>query len=118
MKNQNTVTGDPLNLAALASAVAALRLAALDGTGQGREAIPALTVRLDAAHAEFAQRMELLRDRYALMKRTSAQLAEELAWLRDQLDDLSCAPEPEPPADRGDGQRRYADRWQTGGRRG
>ena len=35
------------------------------------------------------QKYELLKDRYALLKRSNAALCDELVWLRDQLDDLS-----------------------------
>jgi hypothetical protein len=118
MENRNATARDPLGLAALAAAVEALRAAALEGPKKDGDAVPALTARLDAAHREFAVRMELLRDRYSLLKSTSAQLAEEVAWLRDQLDDLSCAGEPDDPGPAGGSdQRRYVDRH-PGARRG
>jgi hypothetical protein len=37
------------------------------------------------------QKYDLLKDRYALLKRSNAALCDELVWLRDQLDDLSSA---------------------------
>ena len=37
------------------------------------------------------QKYELLKDRYALLKRSNAALCDELVWLRDQLDDLSTS---------------------------
>jgi hypothetical protein len=113
---------DPLGARALAAAVAALRAASQGGSPEGREALPDLVSRLEAAHGELSLKMELLRDRYELLKRSSAHLAEEVVWLRDQLDDLRSTERPQPqtavPPPQGADHRRYADRWHGGNRRG
>jgi len=103
---------DPLGLKALKAAVAAL------GEEAGRQpAAPGdswheLVSRLDAAHEVFALKMDLLRDRYGLLKQSSAQLADELAWLRDQLDDLASAETvAQEPSTAAKTERRYTDRW-------
>jgi hypothetical protein len=59
---------------------------------------------------------ELLRDRYALLKRSNSQLADEVAWLRDQCDDLFQEPAAVPAQPEGGkpddpAARRYSDRW-------
>ena len=109
---------DPLGLRAMDAAVAALqnesarRSADPDGTWRS------LVAQLEAAHGALVLKMDLLRDRYGLLKQTSAQLADEVAWLRDQLDDLSSADETaqtQPSAAKAEGapkaERRYTDRW-------
>jgi hypothetical protein len=118
MKNTediHSLLGDPLGIRALASAVDALRSAAQNDGAENREALPDLVARLETAHRDFSIKMDLLRDRYCHLKKTSAQLAEELTWLRDQLDDLNSAEEsaalPPPKNGAGTEQRRYADRW-------
>jgi hypothetical protein len=116
---------DPLGLQALESAVARLReAAAAPADTSSSKPWVELVSQLDAAHEAVELKMDLLRDRYAVLKRTSAQLADEVAWLRDQLDDLvsaqanepdpGSAVEPAPAASNRQGftgERRYADRW-------
>ena len=84
--------GDPLGLVALGEAIdrlARLRDEALDSAA-GRPARWVLCVDgLERVYATVAEKYELLRDRYALLKRGNAQLADELSWLRDQCDDLA-----------------------------
>ena len=82
---------DPLGLSALESAVAELCAAVAQRPPAAEAAWPELVGTLDAAHTAFALKMDLLRDRYRLLKQSSAQLADEVAWLRDQLDDLASA---------------------------
>jgi len=85
------VEGDPLGLVALGEAIerlARLRDEALDSAA--RPARWVLCVEgLERTYQAVAEKYELLRDRYALLKRGNAQLADELSWLRDQCDDLS-----------------------------
>jgi len=105
---------DPLGLRALAAAAARMRAAATGPAAPDPRRWRELVERLDAAHGELGERMALLRDRYQLLKRSSAQLADEVAWLRDQLDDLrsaESAPAPQPTGGGSDEGRRYADRW-------
>jgi hypothetical protein len=116
---------DPLGLQALHAAVTALRDAAARQDGAPGEPWRALVGQLEVAHRALALKLDLLRDRYGLLKKSSAQLADEVAWLRDQLDDLASAdegiakPVPQPgakpadaPADRPPRrERRYSDRW-------
>jgi hypothetical protein len=112
-----TIIKDPLGLKALEAAVAAVCADSARLGDAPSETWRSLTARLDTAHRAFAVKMDLLRDRYSLLKQSSAQLADELAWLRDQLDDLSSAedaPKPHPAAKVGDtpnAERRYTDRW-------
>jgi uncharacterized membrane-anchored protein YhcB (DUF1043 family) len=70
-----------------------------------------LVEQLDAAFGRTAELYEMLKDRYLLLKRHTAQLEDELGWLRDQVDDLAsfreeASAEPEKPRPR----RRYEDR--------
>jgi len=109
---------DPLGIKALDAAVAALRDEAASGETGPSTTWRSLVPHLEAAHRTLALKMDLLRDRYGLLKQTSAQLADEVAWLRDQLDDLASADEaaPKPPSSAEAGQtpraeRRYTDRW-------
>ena len=48
---------------------------------------------LEDCFANTQQKYELLKDRYALLKRSNAALCDELVWLRDQLDDLCIGDE-------------------------
>ncbi|MBW2277460.1 MAG: hypothetical protein JRF63_08210 [Deltaproteobacteria bacterium] len=72
---------------------------------------------LEQAFSLVAEKYELLRDRYALLKRSNAHLADELSWLRDQCDDLATGRPVGPPrekggpGDQGKPRRRYSDRW-------
>jgi hypothetical protein len=104
---------DPLGLKAMDAVVAELRSAAAGSSAPEPARWRELVGRLDAAHGEMGVRMGLLRDRYQLLKRSSAQLADELAWLRDQLDDLRSAESAPAPLASGaaDEGRRYSDRW-------
>jgi hypothetical protein len=106
---------DPMGLKALDAAVEELRAeAARGGDGPG-EPWRSLVAQLDAAHRALTARMDLLRDRYGLLKQSSAQLADEVAWLRDQLDDLASAEDAQEPRGEskggGEESRRYTDRW-------
>jgi hypothetical protein len=103
--------GDPLGLVALGEAIE--RLVRLRDEAFDAAARPARWMScadgLERAYAAVAEKYELLRDRYALLKRSNAQLADELGWLRDQCDDLASgrldplAEVPAPPgAARGD----------------
>jgi hypothetical protein len=121
MGNTETLVRDPLGLQALASAVAAVHAAAHAEPPADPESMRGVASRLKTAHSDFSVKMDLLRDRYALLKKTCAQLAEELAWLRDQLDDLRSDEERSgsdatPPA-MGSDHRRYTDRWRKGAHR-
>jgi hypothetical protein len=109
---------DPLGLKEMDAAIAALRDECARRSAEPDEAWRSLVARLEAAHGVLALKMDLLRDRYGLLKKTSAQLADEVAWLRDQLDDLASADEaaqkPFSAAKAGDApktERRYTDRW-------
>jgi hypothetical protein len=106
---------DPLGLKSLEAAVAELLGESARQQDAAHGKWRSLVSRLDAAHSAFELKMELLRDRYGLLKQTSAQLADEVAWLRDQLDDVASAEiteEPSPGAKPvGDEGRRYSDRW-------
>jgi hypothetical protein len=111
---------DPMGLVAVGEVVSRLaRLKAEAATSRaGRPGRWALCVdQLEQAFAVLAEKYELLRDRYALLKRSNAQLAEELSWLRDQCDDLATGRPAGPPretggpGDRGKPRRRYSDRW-------
>jgi len=84
---------DPLGLKELDAIVAELRSEASGPETPTAETWRSLVSRLDAAHDAFEVKMDLLRDRYGILKQTSAQLADEVAWLRDQLDDLSSEDE-------------------------
>lgn len=83
--------GDPLGLVALAEAID--RLVRLRDELLDSAARPARWVLcvdgIERAYGAVAEKYELLRDRYALLKRGNAQLADELSWLRDQCDDLA-----------------------------
>ncbi|MCK9463294.1 MAG: hypothetical protein M0R80_27050 [Proteobacteria bacterium] len=105
---------DPLGLKQLDTVLAELRSEASGPAAPTTETWRSLVSRLDAAYDAFSAKMDLLRDRYGVLKRTSAQLADEVAWLRDQLDDLSSEDEPSPKsgtAPKPRAERRYADRW-------
>jgi len=109
---------DPLGLKALDAAVAALRDETARRADAPSETWRSLVAQLEAAHGALELKMDLLRDLYGLLKQTSAQLADEVAWLRDQLDDLASADEaaqkPETVAEAGHApraERRYTDRW-------
>jgi hypothetical protein len=83
--------GDPLGLVALSEALD--RLVRLRDETLESAARPARwVICVDALERTFhavAEKYELLRDRYALLKRGNSQLADELSWLRDQCDDLA-----------------------------
>jgi phage tail tape-measure protein len=115
---------DPLGLKELDAVVTELRSEASGPEAPTNETWRSLVSRLDTAYDAFEVKMDLLRDRYGVLKQTSAQLADEVAWLRDQLDDLSCEDEsatkpgaaPKAPSEAATGQaqrveRRYVDRW-------
>ncbi len=107
--------GDPLGLRSLDLAIDRLSSLREDGGAQMRVSRWGICVdHLKRAFEETRFKHELLKDRYALLKRSNAQLADEVAWLRDQLDDAhtdgpakAVAPPPLPPAR---STRRYDDR--------
>ena len=90
-ESSKPIKHDPLGLNALEAVVNRLQALAgettLDANSSKRFAliVEQLTDRFDAVQ----QKYELLKDRYALLKRSNAALCDELVWLRDQLDDLS-----------------------------
>jgi len=106
---------DPMGLKALDAAVEELRAEAARGGEGPSEPWRSLVAQLDAAHSALTARLDLLRDRYGLLKQSSAQLADEVAWLRDQLDDLAsaddAAQEQRGAEKGGEEGRRYTDRW-------
>jgi len=113
-------TDDPMGLLALGETVS--RLAHLReneaSKGAGRPGRWMIDVEhLEQAFSLVAEKYELLRDRYALLKRSNAHLADELSWLRDQCDDLATGRPVGPPrekggpGDQGKPRRRYSDRW-------
>jgi hypothetical protein len=118
-----TIIKDPLGLKALETAVAELCADSARFGDAPSEEWRSRVARLDSAHCAFAVKMDLLRDRYGLLKQSSAQLADEVAWLRDQLDDISSAEDAPKPgtaskspsaAEAGQtasAERRYTDRW-------
>jgi len=85
------VEGDPLGLVALGEAIG--RLVHLRDEARESAARPARWLLcvdgLEQAYGAVAEKYELLRDRYALLKRSNAQLADEVSWLGDQCDDLA-----------------------------
>lgn len=109
-----------MGLMALGEAVSRLARLRRDsvGEGRGRPQRWALCVeQLEQAFAVVAEKYELLRDRYALLKRANTHLVDELSWLRDQCDDLATGRPVGPPRDKGGPgdqgkpRRRYSDRW-------
>lgn len=84
-------TNDPMGLDALSAVVQ--RLVALrDETTSDMSAnnrFSLIVAQLEERFAATQQKYDLLKDRYALLKRSNAALCDELVWLRDQLDDLS-----------------------------
>jgi hypothetical protein len=113
-------TDDPMGLMALGEAVARLARLREDSMGPGESRPTRWMIcaeQLERAFAVVAEKYELLRDRYALLKRSNAHLADELSWLRDQCDDLATGRPTGPPRDKGGPgdqgkpRRRYSDRW-------
>lgn len=49
---------------------------------------PAAIAAVTVAFAHTQERYTAMKDRYRLLKASSRQLAEEVAWLRDQCDDF------------------------------
>ncbi len=105
--------GDPLGLRSLARAIDRLSALREDGGEKMRPSRWALCVdHLKSAFQETVIKNELLKDRYALLKRSNAQLADEVAWLRDQLDDTHTEDpaKTEAPVSSARSTRRYDDR--------
>ncbi len=106
--------GDPMGFDELAETISRLKtLRDEERKTGGRPSRWALCVDgLERALEMTTTKYELLRDRYALLKRSNSQLADEVQWLRDQCDDLypSGGGEEEPEKVRPD-TRRYEDRW-------
>jgi cell division protein FtsB len=67
---------DPIGLTALGETIAA---------ASGDEGI----ARINAMYQAVLRRYTALQDRYRLLKAANRQLAEEVAWLRDQCDDFA-----------------------------
>ncbi|HUT76721.1 MAG TPA: hypothetical protein VM285_03485 [Polyangia bacterium] len=115
MTNSQTPPGkqapDPLGMVPLRDIVS--RLIQLRDESQRPERWSLLVDQLDAAFDRTAELYEMLKDRYLLLKRHTAQLEDELGWLRDQVDDLASFREeetvPEEP-DRSRPRRRLEDR--------
>jgi hypothetical protein len=88
-----TSQNDPMGLETLSMVIS--RLVSLKKEAQSDPSISkrfALVVeQLEEQFKATRQKYELLKDRYALLKRSNAALCDELVWLRDQLDDLSSA---------------------------
>lgn len=106
--------GDPLGLEELSEAVKRLaRLRDEEGSRGRPTRWAACADGLEKALENVLLKYELLRDRYALLKRSNSQLADEVAWLRDQCDDVFPRPEAsEETAPTGDSiRRRYSDRF-------
>ena len=91
-RTRDPAAPDPLGLGALGVAVRRLARLGREDAGAGRR--PArwsvLADDIERRFEDAAERYEMLRDRYALLKRLNAQLADELEWLRDQVDDLAA----------------------------
>ena len=106
--------GDPLGLRTLDLAIDRLSSLRDDGGKRMRTSRWGICVdHLKRAFEETRFKHELLKDRYALLKRSNAQLADEVAWLRDQLDDAHTdgpAKTVTPPLPRARSTRRYDDR--------
>jgi len=111
---------DPMGLLALGEAVSRLARLREDAAGEGNGRPERWTIcveQLEKTFSVVAEKYELLRDRYALLKRSNAHLADELSWLRDQCDDLATGHPVGPPRDKGGPgdqgkpRRRYSDRW-------
>jgi len=106
--------GDPLGLRSLDLAIDRLSSLREDGGANTRISRWGICVdHLKRAFEETRFKHELLKDRYALLKRSNAQLADEVAWLRDQLDDAHTdgpAKAVTPPLPPARSTRRYDDR--------
>lgn len=90
MEHPNQIN-DPMGLYALEQAISRLTElnaeATRDGSGSTRFSI--IVDQLEDRFTATKQKYELLKDRYALLKRSNAALCDELVWLRDQIDDLN-----------------------------
>ena len=83
MKNMpNEKAADPLGLVSLGDAIA---------TAKGEADL----ARIDEMYQKVMRRYTALQDRYRLLKASNRQLAEEVAWLRDQCDDFALELEAE-----------------------
>lgn len=82
---------DPLGLTNLKIAIGRLTALKRDHPDDGNR--PSrwyyLVDQLEMAFQDSLSKYELLKDRYALLKRANATLSDELVWLRDQIDDLA-----------------------------
>ena len=72
----NEKNPDPIGLRVLGEAIA---------TAAGEEDI----AHIDEVYQMVTRRYTALQDRYRLLKASNRQLAEEVAWLRDQCDDFA-----------------------------
>jgi len=109
--------GDPMGFDELRDGLSRLVRLKEEDLKSGRPSRWILCVEgLERSMENVLAKYELLRDRYALLKRSNSQLADEVAWLRDQCDDLFQEPagataprEAGKPDDQAG--RRYSDRW-------
>ena len=77
MKSEsNEKMSDPIGLHSLGEAIA---------TAAGEEDL----AHIDEVYQMVMRRYTALQDRYRLLKASNRQLAEEVAWLRDQCDDFA-----------------------------
>lgn len=83
--------GDPMGLESLEKVIS--RLVELKNESSepaaGTTRFALVVEQLEDRFTSTKQKYDLLKDRYALLKRSNAALCDELVWLRDQLDDLS-----------------------------
>ena len=82
---------DPLGLKSLKAVIERLselkRDTAAEKSGGSRFVV--LVDQLEKSYHNSLEKYQLLKDRYALLKRSNAALCDELVWLRDQLDDMA-----------------------------
>ena len=108
-QEHSRLSSDPLGIKGLSAAVK--RLSDLKTEpGDVKRRMSLCIEQLEEAFQDFEQKHEMLKDRYALLKRSNSQLADEVSWLRDQIDDLDQE-EPVTSSRPPSGSRRYSDRW-------
>jgi hypothetical protein len=84
--DQNRQGGDPIGLSGLGQYIGDIRKRPwAQQPGAGRNDLEVLGRVFESVNESY----EALQDRYLLLKESNRQLAEEVAWLRDQCDDLS-----------------------------
>ena len=110
-KTSIPVPHDPLGLRSLENAVSRLVALKEETPESGRSRMALCIDQLQTAMKGMLLKHEMLKDRYALLKRSNAQLADEVSWLRDQFDDLGGDVDDNPVSSNGGSTRRYTDRW-------